>query len=168
MELGQRSRELTQLAYTDGLTQVLNRTAFEEALLGTRTGEEAMVIFDINSFKQVNDRHGHQAGDELLCQAARCIQRAFGPYGSCYRIGGDEFAVLLPRCNAAVLAGYLEGLRELERRYNAGRPEGLQLDMAYGSAHASDTPQQPLRELYAQADAAMYRNKMLAKRTYEA
>lgn len=168
MELGQRSRELTQLAYTDGLTQVLNRTAFEEALLGTRTGEEAMVIFDINSFKQVNDRYGHQAGDELLCQAARCIQRAFGPYGSCYRIGGDEFAVLLPRCNAAVLAGYLEGLRELERRYNAGRPEGLQLDMAYGSAHASDTPQQPLRELYAQADAAMYRNKMLAKRTYEA
>lgn len=163
MELGQRSRELTRLAYTDGLTQVMNRTAFEEALMGARTGEEAMAIFDINCFKQVNDRYGHQAGDELLCQAAHCIQRAFGPYGSCYRIGGDEFAVLLPRCTAAAMEEYLESLRELERRYNAGRPEGPVLDMACGGAYAAGDMQHTLRELYARADAAMYLDKKQAK-----
>ncbi len=163
LELGQRSRELTRLAYTDALTQVLNRTAFEEALMGPRTGKEAMMIFDINDFKQVNDRHGHRAGDDLLREAARCIQRAFGPYGSCYRIGGDEFAVILPRCMAQEMQGYLENLRQLEQRYNEEAPEGMELDMAWGSACASSDPEQGLQELYARADEAMYRNKKKAK-----
>ena len=88
---------LKMMAYTDALTRIPNRAAFEQKMEeldaqwkpGVVIG---LLIFDLNNLKETNDRLGHAAGDSLIRGAAQCIQSAFAGKGKCYRIGGDEFA----------------------------------------------------------------------------
>ena len=63
-----------------------------------------LIFFDINKFKQLNDEHGHLVGDEYLSAIARFIREAYGKVGRCYRIGGDEFAVIIYKNTADVKA----------------------------------------------------------------
>ncbi|MCI2057812.1 MAG: GGDEF domain-containing protein [Oscillibacter sp.] len=85
-------REL-QFKY-DQLTGVFNRAAFTQATgRPLRTGT-LLIIFDLDDFKGINDRYGHQTGDQCLCLAASVLRECFSHIGRCYRIGGDEFMVL--------------------------------------------------------------------------
>ena len=89
-----------RLAKEDNLTGIANRLAFEEKVSEIQSRAEtyrdvALIFMDVNGLKKVNDRFGHNAGDELIVAAARCIENAFSRWGSCYRIGGDEFCVLI-------------------------------------------------------------------------
>ncbi|WP_435770835.1 diguanylate cyclase domain-containing protein [Nocardioides sp. SYSU DS0651] len=88
------------LADHDPLTGLWNRRRFERELataVESSLGSGALLIIDIDHFKAVNDTLGHHAGDELLKAVARRLTECAGPHGSVSRIGGDEFAVLLPR-----------------------------------------------------------------------
>ena len=78
----------------DPLTDLLNRKSYEYKLkkLDYTT---AIILLDVDQFKQTNDKYGHQAGDNLLKLISRTIIKAYGKYGYCYRIGGDEFCVIL-------------------------------------------------------------------------
>ncbi|OJF11064.1 GGDEF domain-containing protein [Couchioplanes caeruleus] len=102
---GQQRRLLTALSRVDVLTDTLNRRGFEErftaacALAATTGAPIALLIFDLNGFKQVNDQHGHAAGDELLRWVAHTLQTNVGPGDVVGRLGGDEFVVLLTRPN---------------------------------------------------------------------
>ena len=89
-----------RLAKEDSLTGIANRLAFEEKMAEIQGKVDtyqnvALVFFDVNGLKMVNDRFGHSAGDELIVAAARCIENAFAPLGGCYRIGGDEFCAVI-------------------------------------------------------------------------
>ncbi len=94
-----REEMLRRASQTDGLTGILNRLCFEEdvkELDREKLPEDIMFIsMDVNGLKDVNDKFGHQAGDELLRSAATCMEEVFGDYGKIYRIGGDEFAAIL-------------------------------------------------------------------------
>lgn len=109
------------LAYVDSLTGLFNYTAFK--YMKSRWPERTdwtYIVMDINWLKQTNDQYGHRAGDELLCCAARCIREAFYRAEDCFRIGGDEFAVI-----AAVRGVGCEGrVSRLHRSglCHAGRP----------------------------------------------
>jgi diguanylate cyclase (GGDEF)-like protein len=98
---------LTAASRTDSLTGCLNRRGFEEragAAINavTRRGREgAVLVLDLDHFKLVNDRHGHAAGDELLCWVAHTLRRLVRPADAVGRLGGDEFAVLLPEIESA-------------------------------------------------------------------
>ena len=90
-----------RLSQEDCLTGLANRRSFDEYLAGLETapdvkGNMALVFMDLNGLKYVNDQFGHSVGDELIIAAARCIENAFSEMGTCYRIGGDEFAAILP------------------------------------------------------------------------
>ena len=84
----------------DPLTNLYNRYAYIQDLENFEThgivpSDLIAISLDVNGLKKVNDNLGHQAGDELLCGAAQVIRDTFGPYGKCFRTGGDEFIVLM-------------------------------------------------------------------------
>ena len=78
----------------DPLTLLLNRHAFE-AKVQSKTQHCGILFFDINNFKTINDTYGHAYGDSCLKTIGELLRSVYGEYGDCYRIGGDEFCVLL-------------------------------------------------------------------------
>jgi diguanylate cyclase (GGDEF)-like protein len=109
---------LTDAARTDPLTGLLNRRAFEERAArelarAQRTGEPfAALVIDVDQFKQINDREGHAAGDAALVALAATLSAALRDIDTVARIGGDEFAVLLPATAATGARATAERLRE--------------------------------------------------------
>jgi diguanylate cyclase (GGDEF)-like protein len=79
----------------DALTGLCNRKSYEREMERLQKGKRfAVVVMDVDDFKNVNDRCGHPYGDQCLNKLASLIQQAFEKIGTCYRIGGDEFCVL--------------------------------------------------------------------------
>ena len=79
----------------DALTGLLNQNSYLNRTAEMRRNGGVLVVFDVDSFKQINDRYGHLQGDVCLAEIADCIKKAYARCGYCYRIGGDEFCVLL-------------------------------------------------------------------------
>lgn len=79
----------------DALTGLLNQNSYLNQTQKIKYNSGVLVVFDVDDFKQVNDCHGHVKGDLCLAGIAECIKKAYADFGYCYRIGGDEFCVLL-------------------------------------------------------------------------
>ena len=149
-----------KMANTDLMTQLASRTAFEERVRQAPLlqGSCACVVVDINNLKQINDTMGHSAGDDLICSAAACILSVFESLGRCYRMGGDEFAVLLENMPASQVNKALTELDLCISRKNLTR--SFPLSVAVGHAMGQDAP---ISQVFRQADAAMYQNKSRMK-----
>lgn len=88
--------KLLYISNTDALTGCLNRHAYETDINKLDLKKEWIYIsLDLNSLKHINDTYGHDVGDEMICAAATCMMASFGEFGRVYRIGGDEFAVII-------------------------------------------------------------------------
>ncbi len=102
LALERANRQLDQLAHTDPLTGLANRRHFlvaaGEALARARRGQRplALIVCDLDEFKQVNDLHGHAGGDRAILHVADCLRQSVREGDVAARLGGDEFAVLLP------------------------------------------------------------------------
>ena len=112
--------ELRRMASRDPLTDALNRRAFDTELQRCAGRDATLLVIDLDGFKEINDAHGHHAGDELLSQTADAIRGRLRRDDVLARLGGDEFAVLLPHCGpdeagnvAADLAALVAGQRFL-------------------------------------------------------
>jgi diguanylate cyclase (GGDEF)-like protein len=149
---------LARAADTDALTGVLNRRGLgpvvarlvEEANAGSRL---AVVILDLDHFKRFNDRHGHLVGDEALVRLTRALTAAAGGGDHVARIGGEEFAVLLPGADAAAAARYADAVMRWLRDEDV--PEVLRLTVSVGIAThgpGAETVHQVMRR----ADDALY------------
>ncbi|HEY2259138.1 MAG TPA: GGDEF domain-containing protein [Solirubrobacteraceae bacterium] len=109
---------LEELAHTDALTGLANRRAWENALSrgldrgGQRSEPVSVALVDIDSFKAVNDVRGHPGGDSLLVEVARRWEKTLRGDDVLARIGGDEFAVLMPACGKAEAESIIERLRD--------------------------------------------------------
>lgn len=157
--------ELRFLAEHDPLTGAGNRRRFERDLNDQvtrfrRYGEHAsLLMIDIDGFKAVNDEHGHKAGDDALTQVAALLRERLRATDSVARIGGDEFAVLLPYATAeqAVIlrADLARRIRELE--IDVGGGTMISISASIGIAHVSEHTSGD--ELLRAADQAMYRHK---------
>ena len=100
LEQGLKYDLISHLAYSDGLTGLGNRTAYLEQLQeyeenAASFSQVGVVYLDVNNLKKVNDTQGHEFGDQLIRLAAHIIEESFGRFGKAYRIGGDEFCVLI-------------------------------------------------------------------------
>ncbi|MCQ2592245.1 MAG: GGDEF domain-containing protein [Treponema sp.] len=97
--LVRREEKLIFKSNTDQLTGLYNRRAYEEDLVENKdtllTKDFIYALMDVNSLKVVNDSLGHEAGDEIIIGAGKCMQRCFGSYGKVYRLGGDEFVAMI-------------------------------------------------------------------------
>lgn len=150
-----------KLAYTDALTGMLNRMAFNEQIEQMQIVPDClmmtMLVFDINRLKHINDTYGHGAGDKLIKCAAEVIQNCFGSIGTCYRLGGDEFAVILKDCAELSLQEKMDEFQTAADAVDTGNPEGLHIAVGYavGAAEGKNFA----NRLFELADQAMYQHK---------
>lgn len=155
-----------RLAGTDPLTGVANARSFESAAERElervrRYGHPlALVYIDLDDFKRVNDEQGHSIGDQVLREVAETIVANVRPIDLVARVGGDEFAVLLPETSTEAAAATFERLRGtiLARMRAAAWPVTLSVGVAGATHHTSSVD-----ELVAEADRLMYRAKTAGK-----
>ncbi|MGN0182248.1 MAG: diguanylate cyclase domain-containing protein [Candidatus Ornithomonoglobus sp.] len=157
LERSINARLYEELAYKDLMTGMYNRTAFMTDQ-GDKTikKDRAFIMFDINRLKQTNDRYGHQTGDNLIIEAARCIMDTFEEIGKCYRIGGDEFVVVIDGLTVSGVERRLEMLEERLKQINKDRD--IAVGLSYGYA-VQDNNMLNNDELLKKADANMYIKK---------
>jgi diguanylate cyclase (GGDEF)-like protein len=153
-------------ADTDGRTGLTNSRAFDEALeriLAERSEREplAVLMLDLDHFKEFNDRYGHPAGDEALRAFAHLLRSSIREQDSAARYGGEEFAVYLPGLNAAAAKEVAERIRERTESAIIPLAPGLtgHLTVSIGIAAAPDDGSQRIMLLKA-ADEALYRAKL--------
>jgi diguanylate cyclase (GGDEF)-like protein len=166
--LEEANAELLNLAITDPLTGLLNRRKFEEMLetevaRARRYGPLSLLMIDLNLFKQVNDQFGHQAGDEVLKKAAELLRSCCRETDACARIGGDEFAVILPHTSAAAAAVVRDRILKDTARTSL-LIGGHELGMSLSIGAASLMGETNASALVAAADADMYRAKQASRR----
>ena len=139
--------QLERLAATDHLTMIANRRTFTAALerelaRSVRHGQPiSLVMLDLDGFKLVNDLHGHPAGDEALRNVAASLSIACRDLDTTARFGGEEFAVLLPDCNAQGSLAIAERLRQAVADAPAVRSLTASAGVATFPTHASDGEQ---------------------------
>ena len=164
-----RTQERVQyLAYYDPLTDLPNRTLFADrlqqaVLIGRRENQHfALLILDLDRFKNINDALGHHAGDQALQQAATRLKACVRESDTVARIGGDEFSILLPAAShlddtIAIVRKVLETFTHPLQIGNRNSDVGVSLGIALFPEHGNETD-----TLMRAADAAMYE----AKRTH--
>lgn len=170
VELEQANAELERLSTTDSLTGLGNRRKFEWHLQkaiprALRHAQPlALLIFDVDHFKAINDRHGHPAGDRVLRAIAAALQEAMRPSDLLARTGGEEFAVLAADADPAQALAIAERLRlavAARSPFQVGRvaiPVSISAGCAgfHGRAGSASEVGQMAAELYRRADAALY------------
>ncbi len=157
--------DLMQSAATDSLTEAMTRRAFEQeadqliSLALRHQHDLSCIVFDIDHFKQVNDRHGHAAGDAVLkgvASVCKATIRAGDLFG---RIGGEEFAVVLPHADREGAVAVAEKIRAAIASQPVRSDHGvLHVTASLGSS-ARSIISKDIETLLAQADAAMYQAK---------
>lgn len=158
-----------RLALEDSMTSLSNRNAFQlhwSALLAQPPAALAIVVFDVDNLKQINDRLGHQSGDDAIDVAAHLIRTEFESIGSCYRTGGDEFEVFVEGNGISQIPAALARFDlEIAGSWNDDLPSG---GVSYGWASATFDAAHPLTEealvrLRAEADHSLYHQKQKRK-----
>ncbi|WP_037110823.1 GGDEF domain-containing protein [Rhizobium sp. 2MFCol3.1] len=150
---------LRHVADTDMLTGVGNRRWFTSRMPKVMRGDDALLLMDLDLFKQVNDRFGHDTGDQVLVSFADAIRRNLNASGSFARLGGEEFAAYLPKTNA------LEAMKAAERLVDVigklevdSNGQRVPLTVSIGVATSADAGRS-WSDLLKMADAALYAAK---------
>jgi diguanylate cyclase (GGDEF)-like protein len=165
IENAQRFREARQLADLDALTNLHNRRYFHETLAREHARADryerrlSLVVVDVDDFKAINDRIGHLAGDSVLATVAERLRSVVRSADVACRIGGDEFAVILPEAS-------LTDAEELYQRMQfavASRPIGSTDRVHISAGIAELRPEDDAVSLFQRADEALYRAKEAGK-----
>jgi diguanylate cyclase (GGDEF)-like protein len=165
------------LALTDPLTGLANRRRFDQHLETTiaqchRDGTAlALLLLDIDRFKEINDRWGHAAGDTALVQVAQALRASVGPGGLAARIGGDEFAVVLPARDESQARRVAQGVQGRLAVTSASGSRGEPIQVSIGAASLeprpaarAEGPDTAALTILMAADRALYQMKASACR----
>lgn len=152
------------LAFTDSLTGLYSRTAYDKTMetIDVKTASYIIVIFDLNNLKYFNDTYGHNLGDKYIKDSADLITQAFSSLGKVYRIGGDEFCVIMKDKGIFEYETATHHLDTLIYNYNKVS-EILKINIAYGYAHFDKSIDRNILETRNRADAMMYQKKFYMK-----
>ena len=155
-------RVAAKISKKDILTNLGNRTSFCSKLLEYDNYDNLYyVILDIDYLKLCNEKLGHVEGDNLIKDAAFCISEAFSPIGECFRVGGDEFAVLIHDHSEDDIINAIEEMKHYVDGINLNR--SLQLSLSYGYSNRVDA-NTSIEELFSLSDKCMYSMKYEARK----
>lgn len=143
----------------DGLTSLLNQNRFTNDWHNLNQ-KAIIIVLDVNDFKQVNDTYGHQKGDEILCVLATLVKSNYEKYGKVYRMGGDEFSVILTK-NIDKFEVLNKNLIDKIQEFKEVQPELPHI--SYGCALYEPSSDKTKHEVLQEADAEMYKFKNLLK-----
>ena len=149
--------KLLYISNTDALTGCLNRHAYETDINKLDLKKEWIYIsLDLNSLKHVNDTYGHDVGDEMICAAAACMTASFGEFGKVYRIGGDEFVVIVTQKP--------DELDAMTKHFDSSVAEwrGKIVDsmtISYGCVRSLEEDWELVHDIEKEADRRMYASK---------
>jgi len=154
--------QLKSQARLDSMTGLVNRRGFEENLakewaVYKRNGDElALLEFDVDHFKLINDTHGHVVGDVVLNDLAKIAQKHVRLSDTLARVGGEEFMILMPGADEKVVFGVAERLRQAVEKTEWTKNVCVTISVGVTVALPSDSL---TGEMYSRADLAMYRAK---------
>ncbi len=154
--------ELKSLADTDGLTGLQNRRSIVnllEAALVRHSGDVSVIFVDLDGFKQINDRYGHQVGDRLLRQVASRLSSALRPGDRIGRLGGDEFLVFCPGVTKLDTASAIAHRLQTALKEEISLPEA-KVHVLASVGVACGGPGATADDLISRSDAAMYASKL--------
>jgi diguanylate cyclase (GGDEF)-like protein len=162
---------LEQLARRDALTGLANRRCFDDTLQAEWARAQrqkqplSLLMVDVDNFKQYNDAHGHQGGDECLRRIAAAVASEMRTNDLVARYGGEEFAVILPNQSLRGAAVVAERIRRRVERLCVAHPQApaRQVTVSIGAATALPTAEMEAAELVGIADAALYRAKHMGR-----
>jgi diguanylate cyclase (GGDEF)-like protein len=165
-QLAEKNRILADIARHDGLTGLLNHASFM-SLVRAQVEEAhrynypiSLVMIDLDHFKRINDRYGHQLGDRVLAAVAKIVESGGRVSDTAGRYGGEEFALLLPHADLDAAVSLAERLREHVRALRIEGAEDLAPSASFGVACiAGDNRDTSLDQLVQYADQALYRAK---------
>jgi diguanylate cyclase (GGDEF)-like protein/PAS domain S-box-containing protein len=159
----QTEEKLRYLSTHDALTGLYNRNFFEaeiERLEGSRLFPISIIMSDVDKLKMVNDTLGHAAGDSLLRNVADVLLNAFRAEDVVARIGGDEFAILLPDMDEPSANQAMERVRKIISDYNSNHPT-FPLELSFGVSTGCNNER--IKDLARIADDRMYQDKVARK-----
>lgn len=149
------------LAFKDGLTGAYNRTAYnrEIEIIYENKAYNTLICMcvDINNLKQINDRNGHEAGDSVICDTSRFLHQYFQEFGKIFRVGGDEFTVILYDIDELKLKLLICNMYLEIEEYN--KNASIIVDFALGYKEFSDSDFQTIEQCISYADKEMYAMK---------
>ena len=158
------------LAEHDALTRLRNRHAFMTELAtclrhAHRTEERVSLVYcDLDGFKQLNDAHGHAAGDDVLARFGRVLTASIREEDTAFRIGGDEFALVLRGCDEAEATRIVERALSAWAREQQDDPPAASIEASFGIAVSVAGSLSTVENLLRRADEAMYAAKRARKR----
>lgn len=163
IDAGRRAALYRELAEKDLLTGCYNRNAYyEDTSRCKKLTNLLLFAFDLNNLKYYNDKFGHDCGDQYITDASHILRKIFSRYGKLYRIGGDEFCVLIDDHNTCDISHLICCLRKEESIYNASS-RNIHLQISCGYAVFDPQTDTDLDALQKRADQNMYENKKQLK-----
>ena len=164
----EQNRLLKALNRIDGLSRLLNRTHWEQAVATEfgrhdRTGMPVcLLMLDIDHFKRINDRYGHLAGDEVIRNVAALVRQTLREYDVAGRYGGEEFGVVLPHTTAVNAVAIAERVRRRIEEATVEAEVGIRCTVSVGVAQLT-ADVVSTREWIERTDRALYRAKALGR-----
>jgi len=156
----QAENQLIFMSTHDGLTGLYNRLYFEQQMQNIQNNDllnVGLIICDVDGLKLINDTLGHAEGDNTLCKVADIIRSCFRRQDIIARVGGDEFAILLPCADSDTIAHAIDRIRRTVRTYNLSAD--IPVSMSIGAASRTSLAV-TMDDVYKEADNNMYREKL--------
>ncbi|MBR5909439.1 MAG: diguanylate cyclase [Schwartzia sp.] len=164
-ELQEANRKLRELAVTDGMTGVGNKTAYLEKIdslnkaISMGTASFTVFMFDLNRLKEINDEYGHECGDLAIADTAAMLKTVFGK-DKLYRIGGDEFIAIMEAMPQSDIERHFQDFdKAMASNIHADKPYKEMLSVSKGAAVFRPGEDKEYREVFGRADQAMYQEK---------
>ncbi|GIC75744.1 diguanylate cyclase domain-containing protein [Moritella sp. F3] len=165
-----RTTILNKMAYTDSLTLIANRRSYEEFsdnIINQKCSNSlplAIIIYDFDHFKQINDQYGHDVGDECLVATVKAVSAILPEDNDFHaRIGGEEFAIILKHVSNEELENIIQRVLESVRQVNIPKQPDIQITCSIGATLAKELNEPTIKNIVKAADDALYEAKSLGR-----